>query len=109
MPKKIMFDNCKDCPIGHDGFLGKNSISYIELGSRYNGHKAYRIILDGKKPEDCPYPDGILVENCGSCPYVKDNYDFFCPEMKEGRLIRVLPKEIHKDCPLDGYDDSRRK
>ena len=106
MPKKILFENCKECPIGENGSFGGKSVSCIETGGTYNGHKMYRIILDGThKPKECPYPAGIVVRACDECPYVVEDWGkCACPKIRPRSLVGVKCGEIDKDCPLEGID-----
>lgn len=105
MPKKILFKNCIECPIGQKSSFS-NAIACIEMGGTYNGQKCYRIIFDGThKPKDCPYSSGILIKTCSECPYVKDDWGKnACPKIHPKGLVNVPKDGIHEDCPLDGID-----
>lgn len=98
MVKVIRFKTCAECPILHKSFANL----CIEIGGTIRGHKCYMYIYDiNTKHSKCPYPEGIIIRNCGECLYQKDGY---CSHIRPRSAVPVPLGEISKECPLEGYD-----
>ena len=106
MAKVIKFNNCINCPFGKEGWGLKKNDALCPMISSLNGHRVWRLIWDADNPpKDCPFPKGIIVTSCKVCPYVKENYGYYCPKIEDRCLIEIENSDkFHKDCPLEGYD-----
>jgi hypothetical protein len=95
MRRVIRFEVCKDCPFLKD--WGMYSCPVIG-GKHVRG--CSRWIPDiNSKPNDCPYPKGIIICGCGGCPYREREY---CTKIRKRSLVPIKGcKGFHEDCPLE--------